>query len=390
MIKVDRFDPSLLGRWWWTVDRWLLAGLSVLIMFGTLLVAAASPPVAERIGLESFHFVQRHMLMLVIGIPVMLVISLFSPRGVRRIGLAMFIISFGLLILTPFIGENIKGATRWIHLPGMSIQPSEFMKPALAVVTAWLFSLRAQNPAFPGRIAATILYCLTVSLFLAQPDLGQTVVLSAVWLAQFVLAGLPIILIVGLGVLGVGGIVVAYFTFPHVHSRIDRFLDPDSGDTYQIDRSIEAFQNGGWFGAGPGQGTVKKVLPDAHADFVFSVAGEEMGVIACIFLLSVVAFIVLRGWWRGQRNGDLFTLLAVSGLLAQIGLQAMVHMASSLHLMPTKGMTFPFVSYGGSSLIALCINMGMVLALTRKQIGRGASLRTHPVSAHHHDGSIAA
>jgi cell division protein FtsW len=390
MIQVDRFDPSLFGRWWWTVDRWLLAGLAVLMMFGTLLVAAASPPVAERIGLESFHFVQRHVIMLVIGVPLMLAISLFGPRGVRRIGLALFILTFILLILTPIIGQNIKGATRWIQLPGMSIQPSEFMKPALAIVTAWLFSLRAQNPAFPGRIIATVLYLMTVSLFLIQPDLGQTVVLSAVWLAQFVLAGLPILLIVSLAVMGVGGIVVAYFSFDHVRSRIDRFLDPESGDTYQIDRSIEAFQNGGWFGVGPGQGSVKKVLPDAHADFVFSVAGEEMGVMACIFLLTVVAFIVLRGWWRGQRSGDLFTLLAVSGLVAQIGLQSMIHMASSLHLMPTKGMTFPFVSYGGSSLLALCINMGMVLALTRKQSGRGMALRPHAPTSLATDGSIAA
>jgi len=375
MMRIDRFDSSVFGRWWWTVDRWLLGAVFLLMMFGTLLVAAASPPVAERIGLSSFKFVQQHVVMLVIGIPIMLTVSLFSPRNVRRIGLLLFVVVLGLLILTPIVGVTIKGATRWIHLPGLSIQPSEFMKPAMAVVTAWLFSLHAQNPRFPGRLISTALFGMTVGLFLIQPDLGQTVVLSAVWLAQFILAGLPIILIVGGVVMAIGGFIGAYFVFDHVRSRVDRFLDPDSGDTYQIDRSIEAFQNGGWFGAGPGQGTVKKVLPDAHADFVFSVAGEEMGVIACIFLLSLVAFIVLRGWWRGQRDGDLFILLAVGGLLAQIGVQSMIHMASSLHLIPTKGMTFPFVSYGGSSLLALCINMGMVLALTRKQIGQSSSLR---------------
>lgn len=371
MIRIDRFDPSLFGRWWWTVDRWLLGAVLILMMFGTMLVATASTAVADNHDWSTFHFLKMHVVMLSVGVPVMLFVSLLNPRYIRRLGVLMFLCALGVLILTPFIGTAQKGAVRWIKFAGFSLQGSEFMKPALAIVTAWLLALRAQNPAFPGRVISMGLYLSSVALFLVQPDLGQTVVLSLIWVAQLILAGLPMIIIAGLIVSGICGLVGAYFTFHHVRSRVDRFLDPESGDTYQVDRSLEAFQNGGWFGTGPGQGTVKKVLPDAHADFIFSVVGEEMGVIACLFLMSLVMFIVLRGWWRSQRNGDLFSLLAVGGLLTQIGLQSLVHMASSLHLMPAKGMTFPFVSYGGSSLIALCINMGMVLALTRKQMGPG-------------------
>ena len=371
MITFSRTDQSIFGRWWWTVDRWTIAALTLLMGIGVVLVQAASPAVAERIGLGGFHFVQRHLMTLIPAFLLMLAVSMLSPRGVRRTGVIVFLVALALVALTPFIGFEIKGAKRWIHVPGLSIQPSEFVKPAFAVVAAWLFALAKTSERFPGSLVSIAIYGLVVGLLMMQPDLGMTVVVSAVWFGQFFLAGLPIILVVILAGLGVVGLVGAYLFFPHVTSRIDRFLDPAAGDNYQVTRSLEAFQNGGLFGTGPGQGTVKMGLPDAHADFIFSVAGEEFGFIWCLVLVALIGFIVLRNLMRAMRDDDLFVLLAIAGLMFQFALQSMINMASALHLMPTKGMTLPFVSYGGSSVIALGLGMGMVLALTRKRFGPG-------------------
>lgn len=371
MITFARTDSSLLGRWWWTVDRWTLAALAVLMCFGVVLVQAASPAVAERIGLDNFHFVQRHLMLLMPSTVLMVAISLLSPRGVRRAAVLVFLAALVLVALTPVIGAEIKGARRWIHMPGASIQPSEFLKPAFAVVAAWLFTMQKTTDGFPGGAVSVALYLLVVTLLMMQPDLGMTFVISAVWFGQFFLAGLPIVLVGILAVAGMLGLVGAYFMFPHVTSRIDRFLDPGTGDNYQVARSMEAFMNGGVFGTGPGQGTVKMSLPDAHADFIFSVAGEEFGLLWCLALVALFAFVVLRGFRQAMRDDSLFVLLAVSGLLMQFGLQAMINMGSALHLMPTKGMTLPFISYGGSSMLALGFGMGMVLALTRRRFGAG-------------------
>ena len=239
------------------------------------------------------------------------------------------------------------------------------------MVAAWLFSLQRTSPGFPGNVAAIFAYLVVVALLIRQPDLGMTFVVSVVWFCQFFLAGLNIGFVLVLGALGVGGLVGAYFLLPHVHSRIDRFLDPAAGDQYQVTRSLEAFANGGLLGTGPGQGVVKMQLPDAHADFIFAVAGEELGLLWTLLLVALFAFIVLRGFSRLLKDSNLFVLLAAAGLLVQFGVQAFVNMASSLHMMPTKGMTLPFVSYGGSSLIALGFGMGMVLALTRRHFGLG-------------------
>ncbi len=372
MITFDRTDHSVFGRWWWTVDRWLLGALAALIAIGTILITAASPAVAERIGIhDTFHFVERHLLMLAPALAIMVGVSLLSPRGVRRLSLGLYLASLALVAATLFVGVEIKGAQRWIHVPGMSLQPSEFVKPAFAVVAAWLFSLARTQPGFPGSLVALALYGLTAGLLLAQPDLGMWFVVTAVFFTQFFLAGLNIVLVMVLGVLGIAGVIGAYFTLPHVTSRIDRFLDPASGDTFQITRSLEAFANGGWLGTGPGQGTVKLGLPDAHADFVFAVAGEEMGLVFCLVVVALFAFVVLRGFARVLHENNYFVLLAASGLLIQFGLQAMINMGSALHLIPTKGMTLPFLSYGGSSLLALGFGMGMALALTRKRFGPG-------------------
>ncbi|WP_207476880.1 putative lipid II flippase FtsW [Arenibaculum pallidiluteum] len=371
MITLSRTDQSVFGRWWWTVDRWTLAAVALLMGFGVVLVQAASPAVAERIGLDNFHFVQRHVLTLLPALAIMVGVSLMEPRGIRRTALIVFLAALALVALTPLVGFEIKGARRWIHVPGISIQPSEFVKPAFAVVAAWLFTLQKTTDHIPGGAISIALYLLVVMLLMLQPDLGMTFVISAVWFGQFFLAGLPIVLVAALVAMGALGLMGAYLMFPHVTSRVDRFLDPAAGDNYQVNRSLEAFQNGGLFGTGPGQGTVKMSLPDAHADFIFSVAGEEFGLIWCLVLVALFAFVVLRGFSRAMRDENLFVMLAVAGLLMQFGLQAIINMGSSLHLIPTKGMTLPFISYGGSSMLALGFGMGMLLALTRKRFGAG-------------------
>ena len=275
-----------------------------------------------------------------------------------------------LLALTLLVGPEIKGATRWIPILGFSLQPSEFVKPFFAVVAAWMFAAEKDSPGVPGTIIASALWLIIVALLLMQPDLGQSALVTAIWGAQFFLSGMSLVWVGLLAAVAVVGLIGAYFVLPHVAARINSFFDPAAGDRYQIDRSIEAFMNGGLFGRGPGEGTVKAQLPDSHSDFIFAVAGEELGMVACLIIVALFAFVVLRGFARLLQETNLFVLLAVSGLLVQFGLQALINMGSSLHLMPTKGMTLPFISYGGSSLLALSVGMGMVLALTRKRAGR--------------------
>ena len=372
MTPFTRADTSILGRWWWTVDRWSLVAIAALMAFGALLAAASSPAVAERIGLDALYFIKRHFMLLPVSVVLIVAISALTPIQVRRFAVIAFLGCIVLLVATLALGVEIKGARRWLSLAGFSLQVTEFVKPTFAVVAAWRFSEAAHDPRFPGRLISTGLFAVVLALVIAQPDLGQAVVITSVWMAQFFLAGLSMWLVGGLVVLGVAGLIGAYFTLPHVTSRIDRFLNPDSGDTYQIERSIEAFSSGGLFGRGPGEGTVKNVLPDAHADFVFAVAGEELGLLVTLIIVGLFAFIVLRGLARAMSEQNLFVLLAVSGLLVQFGFQALVNMSSSLQLIPTKGMTLPFISYGGSSLLGIGIGLGMTLALTRRRLGSEA------------------
>lgn len=366
-----RTDTSVIGRWWWTVDKWMLIAVSVLAVIGVILTLAASPAVAVRIGYDHFYFVKRELFYLPLAFIVMFAVSLFEPRGIRRLSLFIFLVTLALMALTPLIGTEIKGARRWIYVAGLSLQPSEFVKPAFAVVAAWMFSAQRQGEGIPGYLISMVLYGCIAAILVAQPDIGMLFVVSAVWFSQFFLAGLRMYWVFLFTTLGMAALVAAYFTLPHVASRVDRFLNPQTGDSYQVERAMEAFSNGGFFGRGPGEGVAKLHLPDAHSDFVFAVAGEEFGLVACLVIVAIFAFIVLRGFARLLGEQNLFVLLAGSGLLVQFGLQAVVNMASELHLMPTKGMTLPFISYGGSSLVALALGMGMVLALTRKRVGPG-------------------
>ena len=287
MTAFSRLDSSLLGRWWWTVDRWTITALIVLAAAGAILTLAASPPVAERLNLDTFYFARRQLLVLPAAISLMLVVSLLNRDGIRRLALSIFAVSIVLTLLTLVIGAEIKGATRWIQLWGYSVQPSEFVKPAFAVIAAWMFTAWRLKEKFAGFFLAIGLYASVVALLLAQPDVGMTVLVSVVWGIQFFLAGLPMVLVMGIGVLFIVGGFIAYFQFDHVQARIDRFFDPAGAEAYQVARSLEAFQNGGIFGRGPGEGRVKEALPDAHADFIFAVAGEEFGMFASLIIVAL-------------------------------------------------------------------------------------------------------
>jgi cell division protein FtsW len=366
-VLFSRADKSLLGHWWWTVDRGLLAALFALIAFGVLLVAASSPPVAERIGLDQYHFIKRHMVYLVPSLLMLVGMSFLDIKTVWRTASIVLIFSIIAMVVVLFTGTEVKGAQRWLHLPGFSLQPSEFAKVSFAIVVAWFMARQREEPDYPGDKLAVATYLLVVVLLLLQPDFGMTVVVTAIYGVEIFLAGFPFWIIFAFGAAVIVMVVGAYFTLDHVHSRIDRFLDPASGDNYQVQKSLEAFQNGGLFGTGPGQGTVKLQLPDAHADFIFAVAGEELGLLFVLVLVALFVFVLLRGFSRVVNSDNMFALLAVSGLLTMFGVQALVHMGSSVNLLPAKGMTLPFISYGGSSLLAMSFAMGMVLALTRKQ-----------------------
>lgn len=369
MTTFTRVDTSVVGRWWWTVDRGILLAIALLITVGTILGLAASPAIATRLGLDSHHFVQRQFLFLIPTIFLMLTVSLLEPLTVRRVAVVLFLVVVPMMVLTLFVGAEIKGSRRWLQIAGMTVQPSEFLKPAFIVVSAWMLAEARRAPGFPGIRISVFLYFLVVILLLLQPDFGQTALLSAVWLIQLFLGGVSWLWIGAVGAAAVAGTFVVYATVPHVAIRINSFFDPASGDNYQIDTALDAFRTGGLFGRGPGEGVVKQVLPDAHTDFIFAVAGEEFGLIVCLFVAGLFAFVVLRGFSRLSRERDLFTLLAAGGLLAMFGLQALINIGVNLNLLPSKGMTLPFISYGGSSLLALAITMGMVLAMTRERPG---------------------
>jgi len=365
----SRNDNSVLARWWWTVDKWTLACLLAIVVIGVILNIAASPAVAERIGLPTFYFVQRHLILLPVGLGLMVSLSLLSPARINQLAFVGFLGALALTYLTLWVGFEAKGATRWIYLGGFSLQPSEMLKPLFAVVAAWLLTLKYKSPGFPGYTAAVVVYVLSIIPLILQPDLGMTVLLSGIFGVQFFIAGMPYLVVLGLVGVGIIGLIVAYFALSHVQQRVDAFMNPEGADTYQVSQSLKAFEQGGLFGTGPGEGTVKQAIPDVHADFVFAVAGEEFGFFMCLIIVVLFALVVLSGYARLSRDKDLFTILAVGGILAQFGFQAVINMASTLNLMPTKGMTLPFISYGGSSLLALGIGMGIVLGLTRKKAG---------------------
>ncbi|MCQ4630767.1 MULTISPECIES: putative lipid II flippase FtsW [Shinella] len=372
---VSRAERGALADWFWTIDRFFLAAFILLMGLGFMLSFAASPPVAERLGLDSFHFVKRHAVFLLPAIAVMFGISFMSPRQVRRAAMILLVISLAAMVLALFFGVEVKGSRRWISIGSFSIQPSEFMKPAFVVICAWLFAEHARQPEIPGNLFAIILFGIVAALLVAQPDLGQTILTAAVWGGMFFMAGMPWLWIIVLGGAAVGGLLTAYTFLPHVAGRIDKFMTGE-GDTFQMDTAREAIIRGDWFGQGPGEGTVKRIIPDSHTDFIFSVAAEEFGILFCMVIVLIFAFVVMRGLNHAFKERNDFTRFAVAGLVLQMGTQSMINIGVNLELLPAKGMTLPLISYGGSSMIAICVTAGFILALTRHRPEKRASERS--------------
>ena len=364
-MMFSRAEKTPLAEWWWSIDRELLGALIMLLVCGMVLSFGASPAVAERIGLDEWYFVLRHAMFVLLAIPVMLVTSLLSHRQVRFAALAALVVMTILLWATLHFGTEVKGARRWISVAGWSIQPTEFVKPAFAVIGAWLFSEYMIHRNVPGRTLATALMLGIVSALLLQPDLGQTALVMATWAVLLFFSGISWWVIIGLGGAAGGLLFGAYTLFPHFATRINSFINPEEGNTYQVDRALESLAEGGWFGRGPGESVANKLIPDAHADFVFSAAAGEFGILFCMGLVTLIGFIAIRAMIAAQRQTSLFARLAASTLAVQFAMQSGINLAVNLNLMPAKGMTLPFVSYGGTSMIAVAFGMGLMLALTR-------------------------
>jgi cell division protein FtsW len=372
---VSRAEKGPLAEWFWTIDRYFLFAFIALMGIGFMLSFAASPAVAERLNLDSFFFVRKHAQFMLPALGVMIGLSFLSPRQVRRTAMVMLVIAIMMMVFVLFFGIEVKGGRRWVTLGSLSIQPSEFMKPAFVVVCAWLFSEHSRQPEIPGNLFAILLFGIVVALLLAQPDLGQTILTASVWGSMFFMAGMPWLWIAIFGGLGASGFVGAYHFFPHVAGRVDRFLTGE-GDTFQVDTAREAILRGGLFGQGPGEGIVKRIIPDSHTDFVFSVAAEEFGILFCMVLVAIYAFIVMRGLSHAFKERNDFTRLAVSGLVLQVGIQSIINVGVNLQLLPAKGMTLPLISYGGSSTLAIAVTAGFILALTRVRPERRAQERS--------------
>lgn len=371
MVRFSRADTSQLGKWWWSVDHVALLGLGVLIGTGYVLSLAATPGISTHLTDPHMEAMLRQIFFLALAGVVMTAMSMLSLRQVKLTAFGLGIVFFLLSAFTLAHGTEVDGASRWISLPGLTVQPSEFLRPAFIITIAWLIAESRRTPGFWGKRSAALLYGLTAAVLMKQPDIGMTFLFTMVVLAQFFLDGLDLKYMAVLGVaLLVVGAGIAIFV-PHAHDRVQLFLHPPhhaaNGPMTQAQTALSAFGHGGLFGVGPGDGLVKHWLPDARADFVFAVAGEEFGAFFCAFIIFTFAFVVLRALWRLLAEPNLFVVLAAGGLAVGFGLQAFVNMASAMSLIPTKGMTLPFISYGGSSALAVAIQMGFLLALTRRR-----------------------
>ena len=375
----SRNDQSHVAQWFWTVDRGLLGAALALMALGVALSFASSPAaiLADESITDPFHYSWRMMVFAGVGLTVMLTTSLMSPRGVRRIAVLALFGAIVVMAALPFIGDTVKGAARWVNLGPFSLQPSEFAKPGLIVFAAWMFAEAQKGQGVPGVTIAFGFYALTVSLLLIQPDIGQTLLITTTFMAVFFMAGVPFKWMAVLASLGMAGLVSLYFVFGHMRDRLSRFFSPETTDTHQIDSASEAIRAGGLLGRGIGEGVMKRRVPDLHTDFIYSVGAEEFGLILSLIMISLYAFIVIRGMRRAMKLTDPFEQTAAAGLFMLIGLQACINVAVNLNLIPTKGMTLPFISYGGSSMLAMGLTMGFALALTRRRPGAyepGASL----------------
>lgn len=365
-----RTDRSPLGLWWWTVDHWLLGAVAVLIFLGVALSFGSSPAAALRTGEGGpFHFAIRQTVFAGLSAVIVIGVSMLSPRGVRRAAFGIYLGMVGVMAALPFVGHSAKGAARWLDVGPLMLQPSEFVKPALAVLAAWMFAEARKGEGVPGVSIAAALWAIVVGLLLLQPDVGQTVLITMVVGLTFFMAGMPMRWIAAMAAAGAGGLVAIYFSMDHFAARLNKFLSPEGADTHQVDRAAEAIAAGGLFGRGPGEGVMKRHVPDLHTDFIYSVAAEEYGLLFSLCLIGLFAFVVIRGLYNALRLADPFEQVAAASLFVLLGLQSAINTAVNLNMMPTKGMTLPFISYGGSSMLAMGLTMGMALALTRRRPG---------------------
>jgi cell division protein FtsW len=365
-----RTDRSAIGVWWWTMDRWLLGVVGCLIVLGVTLSFAASPAAAARMNVhDPFHFAIRQCVFAAIGSAILISTSMLDAKGVRRASVVIWVIAIGIMCALPIVGHDAKGATRWLKIAGFGLQPSEFMKPALIILVAWMFAEGQKGQGVPGVTIAFVLYFISAGLLIIQPDIGQTVLITVGFGVAFWMAGVPLSWVMLLGGVAAAGLSSTYFMFPHVAKRVNGFLSPDIGDGKQVDRAAEAIAAGNLFGRGPGEGVMKRNVPDLHTDFIYSVAAEEYGLIFSLLLISLFAFLVIRGLYKSLKLSDPFQQVAAAGLFVLVGEQVLINVAVNLNLIPTKGMTLPFISYGGSSMLAICLTLGLALALTRRRPG---------------------
>ena len=364
-MLISRSDNSNIALWWWTIDRFLLTLFSILIIVGIFLVMASSQHLAQSFNIFSHYFTLRHILFVIISLPIIFLFSLLNEKQTKAISIIGLIITIFLLLIILIHGSEIKGAKRWIYFSGFSFQPSELCKPFYVIVNAWFLTLWIEGKNFPGWAWSIVSLILISSLLLIQPDVGMTIVIILTWCFQLFITGIPLIIIICLTLAVPLFVILTYHNFDHVKIRIDGFLE---GTTYQVTKSLQSFEFGGFWGTGPGEGFYKKFLPDAHSDFVFAVAAEEYGILICLIIILIYSLVVYRAFSLSFINKSLFFIIAVSGLAFQFGIQTLIHMASNTNLIPTKGMTLPFLSYGGSSMISSAITAGILLSLTRKNI----------------------
>lgn len=372
---LERRGSGFVKRWWWSIDSLFLIFVLMVISIGAMLITTASPAVAERLGLSSFYFVKRQFIFLFLAVLLIVLISSFSEKIIKRFSLVGFLVFLALMVAVLFIGDEAKGAKRWITIYGFSLQPSEFIKPFFAVITGLILSERYTSSNLPSFTICSFLYLVIAILLILQPDIGMTISITAVTATQFFIAGLPIAWIIVTGGLTIFGAFGAYLFLPHVARRIDSFLNPKENENYQVEKSLEAYLNGGIFGKGPGEGTIKNVLPDSHTDFIFAVSGEELGSLFTSVIILLFFLIVLRGFLKIIKDNNLFYIYSTAGLLMYFALQSIFNIGVTLHIFPTKGMTLPFISYGGSSVLSFAIIIGISLNLTKKRYGILSSLK---------------
>jgi len=370
VMRPARTNRSPVFEWWRSVDHITLGFLICLIAAGLILSMGASPAASARLEYaDPFNFLYRHAAFAGIGLFGAFFISMMGPVFARRIGVLALIGAIVLMLMLPFIGHEVKGATRWIRIGPFGLQPSEFAKPAFIVFAAWMFAMKKRDPKLPALQIVFAAYIVLIALFINQPDFGQSFLLTLSFGAVFFFAGLSLGWMLFLITVSAFGFCGAYFALPHVKDRVQRFLNPETSDTYQTDKALEAIANGGLLGRGPGEGTVKHSVPDIHTDFIFAATVEEFGFLISLLLICLLAGFVLRSFRNALRLNDYFCQLAVAGLSTMVGMQIVINLFVNLNMAPPKGMTLPFISYGGSSMLALCFTAGLILAFTRHRPG---------------------